>query len=140
MKFVAWGGYHGLLLAAERSWRTKMPLFLQANQFGFLRIGLMFCLTQVGWLIFRAPSLETAWAMLSNVDFAWTGGSIRLLLKILFYAGPLALLDAWMEFSGDLLVVLKQNVSRQCVLFAAILLLIVTMGFHGRSEFIYFQF
>lgn len=140
MKFIAWGGYHGLLLVVERSWRAKMPHFFQAKQLLFLRVGVMFCLTQVGWLIFRAPSLETAWAMFCNVDFSWTGDATRLLLKILFYAGPLALLDAWMEFSGDLLVALKQSISRQCVLFAAILLLIVVMGFHGRSEFIYFQF
>lgn len=139
-KFVAWGGYHGLLLLGEKCFKSRKAHTRVANRLVVIRILLMFLLTQIGWLIFRASTLEHAWIMLSNRDWSWTGPTNRLLVKILFYAGPLVVMDAWMEYTGDLLIVLKQNVGWQCLLAVIMMFAIFVMGFDGRSEFIYFQF
>ncbi len=127
LKFVAWGGFHGVLLILQR----------RGVRFGWL---MMFLLTQIGWLIFRAPSLSTAAAMLVESPWAWTGHSTRLLLKLGLYAGPLVLIDVWMNRSNDLLAPLKLSLLLQTALYGLMLAAIVVLGFSGAAEFIYFQF
>lgn len=66
--FVAWGGYHGLLLAAHRvvaePWE-RLP--------SWLRRTLTFLLVVVGWVFFRSTSLTMATDVLSGM-FLWRGG------------------------------------------------------------------
>jgi len=63
--FVVWGAYHGMLLALHRAipwpgW-TGRPLLHP------LRVALTFLLVCVGWVLFRAPSLEGAGAVLARM-------------------------------------------------------------------------
>jgi alginate O-acetyltransferase complex protein AlgI len=60
--FVAWGGYHGLLLALYRrfaSWWDRLPA-LAARL-------VMFTLVVVGWTLFRAESFPMAWVLLGKM-------------------------------------------------------------------------
>ena len=74
--FVAWGVYHGTLLAAERLIRggrkprpvDDLPLPQRA-----LRILGMFHLTCLGWLLFRAPDWATVQIMLGRLTDLWGG-------------------------------------------------------------------
>ncbi len=127
MKFVVWGGFHGVLLVLQR----------RGVYFGWLG---MFLLTQVGWLIFRAPSLSAAMSMLIDSPWTWTGHSTRLFIKLWLYAGPLLLIDLWMHRCGDLLAPLKLSLPAQTTLSLLMLAAIVILGFNGAAEFIYFQF
>src|SRR5262249_9555523 len=56
--FVAWGGYHGVLLAIHRfvSDRRPTPAAPSALRVALGRLG-MFHLVVLGWVFFRAPSL-----------------------------------------------------------------------------------
>jgi alginate O-acetyltransferase complex protein AlgI len=62
--FVLWGLFHGLLLVAERLVKISglskaagaLPSFLLVP----LQISLMFSLVALGWLLFRAPTIEVA--------------------------------------------------------------------------------
>jgi alginate O-acetyltransferase complex protein AlgI len=56
--FVIWGGYHGALLALER------VLGLGEPRWRILRTPLTFALVLIGWVFFRAPAVESAWATL----------------------------------------------------------------------------
>jgi alginate O-acetyltransferase complex protein AlgI len=61
LTFVIWGLYHGALLILERVSKTiGLPLF--KTRFGIV---LMFALTVLGWLIFRASSIDDCLLMLS---------------------------------------------------------------------------
>jgi len=55
--FIAWGGYHGLLLAGER-WRGKRGFYESCPR--PLRIGLTFLLVLFSWVLFRAENLTAA--------------------------------------------------------------------------------
>ncbi len=55
--FVAWGAYHGLLLACER-WRGKRSLYAPLPR--PVRIGLTFLLMLLSWVFFRAEGLADA--------------------------------------------------------------------------------
>jgi alginate O-acetyltransferase complex protein AlgI len=57
--FVAWGGYHGVLLATHRWWRERRGARDTAGGSGggvLLRRLVMFHLACVGWVLFRASS------------------------------------------------------------------------------------
>lgn len=59
--FVLWGAYQGVLLCGHRAWVSvrgrlpDMPFKVPA----FVSIILFFALTCYGWLLFRAPSMDT---------------------------------------------------------------------------------
>jgi alginate O-acetyltransferase complex protein AlgI len=55
--FVAWGAYHGLLLAYER-WRGKQSLYARLPRPG--RIAITFVLMLFSWVLFRSESLTAA--------------------------------------------------------------------------------
>ena len=60
--FVVWGGYHGALLIADRKLEpllTRMPTVLYR--------ALTFALVVVGWVFFRAPTLDLAFAWLGEM-------------------------------------------------------------------------
>lgn len=100
-------------------------------------IAAMFCLTLLGWLIFRAPSVRWLWAGLSRPDWGasadQTAASVFLAVVFLLYASPLLVS-----------LVLDRVAPRQPAVrgfFAGVaLVIIVLFGRVGAYEFIYFQF
>ena len=62
--FVLWGGFHGLLLAWERT-RGRRGLFEALPR--PMRISGTFLLVLLSWVLFRAESLDRALAYLSNM-------------------------------------------------------------------------
>ncbi len=60
--YVAWGGYHGLLLVLARAstsvWRPRRRAAVASGRFQWAG---MFVLTNVGWLIFRETDLSMIW-------------------------------------------------------------------------------
>jgi alginate O-acetyltransferase complex protein AlgI len=69
--FVAWGGYHGVLLVAQR-WLTTVPVLeAWSKRRGWLCTGLKisttFYLVVIGWVFFRASTLERAAEMIGSL-------------------------------------------------------------------------
>lgn len=66
--FIVWGGLHGTFLVINHTWRSVMP---SQNSSGVLiRTSswlLTFLCIVVGWVFFRAPTLEAAFSMLSSM-------------------------------------------------------------------------
>ena len=68
--FVAWGAYHGLLMAATHLWRripeSVLPRRVRASRgYRAAAVLLTFQLVTVGWVFFRAGSFRAAGKMLS---------------------------------------------------------------------------
>ena len=64
--FVAWGAWHALLLTVER-W-TRWPEHAQRSQLGrALAAPIVFVLTLLGWVFFRARTMESALSILSSM-------------------------------------------------------------------------
>jgi D-alanyl-lipoteichoic acid acyltransferase DltB (MBOAT superfamily) len=58
--FVLWGGYHGLLLAGHRLLAERRPARERSRLATVLAQAGTFHLVVLGWVLFRAPSLEAA--------------------------------------------------------------------------------
>jgi alginate O-acetyltransferase complex protein AlgI len=61
--FVTWGMYHGLLLVMERILSTRFNF--QGR--GLVGVILTFLLVMVGWVFFRATTLEQSWSYLATM-------------------------------------------------------------------------
>ncbi|MHB8079590.1 MAG: MBOAT family O-acyltransferase [Candidatus Krumholzibacteriia bacterium] len=98
--FVAWGGFHGLLLALQRGlggparrWRRSRALRTARwwrPAWRVLQVVLTFHVVTLGWILFRAESLADAGAYLRGLfhggawtDFGWSVPFAALLLLLL---------------------------------------------------------
>jgi D-alanyl-lipoteichoic acid acyltransferase DltB (MBOAT superfamily) len=146
--FVAWGAYHGALLIGHRLLEPYLPDFSQdrskAVRLGWwaLRVFIMFHLTCLGWLFFRATSLHQVWQFCRLIlgDFHVDATLVALGIFLLFYIWPLLLMQALQQWKGNLLAVRSLHWSARGAFFAAAFLLLLIFGASESREFIYFKF
>lgn len=141
--FVAWGGYHGVMLCIERLLGVGRRETAPGVAAVVARVTLTFAIVTLGWVLFRAPtfgaalgvyralfaggpgpSLLTAWQAVLAAGIVAFGG-LRLLLDRR-NAGP-----AWLELRPGL----------QAGALAGLLLALALLSWPGVSpSFIYFKF
>jgi alginate O-acetyltransferase complex protein AlgI len=145
--FVIWGAYHGVLLMGHRAVQSFIPEAplgeSAAGQFVWKwgRIAFMFCLTLLGWLIFRAASFSQLYHMLQalaaiNITPALAGG----FAKILFYCAILLLVQLYQFKKNDLDAIRRSPVLLQSGFYLVCFYLILIIGAFDAQSFIYFQF
>ena len=134
--YIVWGLFHGVLLVIYHSlgfggrWK---PYLLHHK---ILSCGVMFCLTVIGWSIFRAPSMEWYWNVLKNIhlpeSFQYIGVGAVILANTVFFLLPL-----WVYA-----VLRKIRINEHGVALYCGFLLVMILLFHNESgnDFIYFQF
>jgi alginate O-acetyltransferase complex protein AlgI len=138
--FLAWGLYHGLLLVLQRILpriRTALPAWRRLGA-----ILLMFHLTCLSWLLFRAETVGQAWGLLRRIatDPAASPVAIYTLSLMAFFLVPLLLLEAWQERQGDELALLARAWPLRAAVYSYFLLMLWYFPPEARYEFIYFQF
>ena len=151
--FVFWGAYHGGLLTAHQ-WRarrgtadakvpdTKAGESEESRLEGLRQRAATFALVCVGWVFFRADSMETAFSLLRRLLTGWWTPSESLTpLVVITIAGMLAL-QFWPRGFG---LWLQSGLSRLKpaplgIVLALAMLAIVILGPSGVAPFIYFQF
>jgi D-alanyl-lipoteichoic acid acyltransferase DltB (MBOAT superfamily) len=131
LTFIAWGVLHGLGLCAGLLWR-KAGLTLPAA----LSWLLTFSFVTFAWVLFRAPSFETAGRLYAvMVGAAPMGAALkwRLLLPAALFAtlGPTA---------HELAMKARPSRGLAVALALALVLLLLRLGDEQNYEFIYFQF
>lgn len=153
--FVFWGGLHGFYLVIQRLATKLWPRELdstvgweslgQSRIVGMARtvfqVGLVFTLTCLAWVFFRAPTFATAWTILHGI-FTFAPGTVVLRLEIAKGAtliGGLVLIEA-LSLRIDLAEWLIHSAIVRIVVFASLLWLIAATGTFDGGQFIYFQF
>ena len=147
--FVLWGFYQGLLLII---YQLTTPFITSFTSFKvawakslnkFISIVVMFIFICMGWLIFRATSVEQIFVMLARIvtDFAPTNSTyIRFLLYFAYFVTPLFVIQLIQYFKNDGLIILKFHPIFRGAIYFAILSLFLSSGVTGGQTFIYFQF
>jgi alginate O-acetyltransferase complex protein AlgI len=141
--FVAWGAYHGLLLAYER-WRGKRSLYGPLPR--PLRVAITFVLMLLSWVLFRSESLCDAGRYFAAMFGSGqpTGGSVLLAADI--YT-PKSLVV--MALCAALTVQPVQafdwsqrpvTPARAVMLLGLFVLALVAMSAQAFNPFLYFQF
>ena len=136
--FVAWGGLHGGGLAAERALNLGAS---DRSQIRWLRRILVFHVTCLAWIFFRAVNLPLALTMLKDLGrWSWTGGYSAALLYLLVIALPLFAVDLYLEHSGEEYPTQHAGFGWQLAASATAVLLVAFASAYQSAPFIYFQF
>lgn len=133
--FVVWGVYHGLLLVVHRllftdwKWRGLPRVFA---------IPVMFHLVCLGWIPFRAKSLDDSWTLISglaklDLSFGFVDAPVLLVLAL---SAPLHVFGA----SAGLKRLWLQSVLLPRAVFYSAVILVLLSSAHSAAPFIYFQF
>jgi len=138
--FVLWGVYQGALLVFYRPYAAAIDRWRGVRR--VVAWFVMFHLTCLGWLIFRAASLRDLATLTRNLMTQFAPASIDagLLVPLLLYASPLVVIHVVEARADDVLVVPRLPIGVRYSIYAATLYLILLFGNFGGAEFIYFQF
>lgn len=143
--FVAWGAYQGAILCAFRALQirdvTPGPTCFSKIRWAW-RVALMFHLTCMGWLLFRADSLAGAARMLTRIasNFQFTSMVSASLAWIVFYGGVLFALEWAWDGENRLERTLGASLLPKSLIYSYLCLMLVVFHAEQALEFIYFQF
>jgi D-alanyl-lipoteichoic acid acyltransferase DltB (MBOAT superfamily) len=143
--FVLWGALHGVGLVVHRLWsRSALPAVQRLRAARAWRLPaqlLTFHFVCLGWVFFRAASLEHGLEVLAALGGPWTLGA-WLTPALLLAVGVGILGQATPEAARRLVraVMERLPVPVQGVAFALAVMAIEVLGPSGVAPFIYFQF
>ncbi len=147
--FVLWGFYHGVLLVLYRmaaGWgKSLWDRMTALRPLGyFIRMIFFFHLVCLGWLLFRAESLDQVLNLLRIVfcdPFSTEWAVTRVVLrKLAFYAGPVIIVQMAQYYRNDVLVMYRLPWVLRGILYYAMIIVILIFGVTEANDFIYFQF
>lgn len=142
--FVIWGAYQGVLLIAHRLYRSFVPPpESQQGHIRFLKVIIMFQLTALGWMFFRAASIgqigDFTRSLFMNMSMP-SGKTFYLATQIFFYTWLTVVIMAVQKHKNDLLAVPRLKGFLPWVFYLLMFYLLVIWGEYGGKQFIYFQF
>lgn len=145
LNFIIWGAYHGAILCIYRVLRLRTePSREKTSLWIYLsRLGIMFFLTLLGWLFFRAESASAIGAILIDLFTTWghENLAIYILINLAFFTGPLVVYEFFLHRRGDdHLLPVRSHWGWRVVLYGYILVMLLLFSPESRHDFIYFQF
>ena len=148
--FVVWGAIHGLLQIIEKALgiAPKGKHYEKINGIRILkpvRIVVTFLLVSFAWVFFRMPSLSDAVGVIGRMFTSFGGQAVLAEAgnadKVFMFVGILLLLcyEVWKEFLPGRIRVLDNRYVR-FVAYVCLFCMILCMGVHDASSFIYVSF
>lgn len=138
--FIVWGVIHGVFQIIEKAlgWnKTESKGIVKA-----LRIVFTFAIVTVAWVIFRSPSIGDAFGLIGR--YVTTNGQfiadIQTLLHIAIAIIPLLLFEVGKEFFPQLYGKIKSYTVVRWAVYLAVFAMVVLIGVHDGSSFIYVSF
>jgi len=145
--FVIWGAFHGAILVVYRALgNMKSASHRDAQDDGPARwafkVLVMFHLTCLGWLVFRAESFTQLSAFLAQLAQPWhvTANLPQMTWQLVLLATPLFAVWLLEERTKNLNVIPSLSLLPRTLAYVVTLMAILSLGQFGGHEFIYFQF
>ena len=138
--FIVWGGIHGVFQIIEKAlgWNKK-----ESNGvIKILRMFFTFVVVTVAWVIFRSPTIGDAFGLIGRYFMAngMLFADIETLLYIALAIVSLLLYEVGKEFFPRLYGRLRSYSLIRWTVYLAVFSLIVLIGVHDGSSFIYVSF
>lgn len=152
--FVVWGVFHGLLLTGHRivtGWFGRgaandshaRPAEAANGLWGWFMVALMFHATCLGWLLFRAHTVEQVRGFLGKIvtdPWVHSDDGRELLVRVAFAAIVVFGYQLLQRKLGDDFPLDRMGRTSRAFAFAGCYLAILMIGEFGIKSFIYFQF
>ncbi len=136
--FVLWGAYQGAMLGVHRLWLWRVGEEREPWTPRWLRVFFTFQLLAAGWILFRAPTIDVSWELVTRLSvwgFTLNPQSTQVLLVLCL--GLLLHFGTRAREIGDRLVQWPGWAQGAAYALAVVLVYLAS----GRTgEFIYFQF
>lgn len=138
--FIVWGVIHGVFQIIEKAlgWNKKESKGIVKA----LRIAFTFAIVTVAWVIFRSPSIGDAFALIGRY-FTTDGmfiADIQTLLHITLAVTPLLLFEFGKEYFPRFYGKMQSYTVIRWLAYLAVFAMIVLIGVHDGSSFIYVSF
>jgi D-alanyl-lipoteichoic acid acyltransferase DltB (MBOAT superfamily) len=149
--FIVWGAMHGFLVATE-SFFIKMKIQLKSTLLKPLKIAFVFFLVLVGWVFFRANSIDDALLIFKQASqikteqigfYMFNNSSSRVeefYLAIVFITLLVIFEIFQYNFTNIGKSIQKLPLIIRWLFYTIIVLTILFVGIFERDQFIYFQF
>lgn len=138
--FVLWGLLHGLALSVNHL--LDFAKFRRSRLILIVSWAATMLVVQVGWMLFRAPSISYAGDMVRSLDeMIWLDGHSVALRALISAVVPLVLLEYVQVRANDRMVFLRWHWTIRALLqglFIWMTLMLITQS--AGKNFIYFQF
>jgi D-alanyl-lipoteichoic acid acyltransferase DltB (MBOAT superfamily) len=143
--FIIWGLYHGVLLVLYRLWATLRPAPVSnaSRRAGGLVSGvIMFHFTCLGWLFFRATSVEQIQNFLEQIftNFSFNRDAATMVFPVVFFSGILWIFELWLRNNDDPRLRPGWNRGLGPLTVFVLILSIMFLAAGKWQQFIYFQF
>lgn len=140
--FIIWGGIHGVFQIIEKAlgWNKKESTGI----IKILRILITFISVTVAWVIFRSPTICDAINLIGRY-FSYSGqlivdGGGSHLLYCFFGLIPVTIYEMFNEFFPSFYEKIVRNMFIRWTLYVVLFVMIVLIGVHDGSSFIYVSF
>lgn len=140
--FIVWGAIHGVFQIIEKAmgWNKKKSKGLVKA----VRIVFTFVIVTVAWVIFRSPSIGDAFGLIERYFISQglfiADGSGQQLLYCIIACLPLLVYELLIEYRHTLYLGLMKHVAIRWVVYLLLSCMIVLLGVHDGSSFIYVSF
>lgn len=143
--FIIWGTYQGLILVGHRLAKPLLDKVqpqspVDSACWRAVRIFCTFQMVCIGWLIFRAGSIEQLVGMLEAIYYRPAIPASSYLIPILVIITPLILVQFAQFMTDDLDIVARTPWYVRSVFYTFLFYAFVLGGEFGGGQFIYFQF
>ena len=144
--FGIWGIYQGLTLSIHRAYRSLFPVSVQRRTpliLHVIKVIMMFQVTCLGWLIFRADSLGQLKDLTHSLFFdlgVHSDKTFYLLTQLMFFSLFLLIVQAIQKHKKDLMAIPNLPGFMPWVFYLVMFYLFVMWGEFGGKQFIYFRF
>ena len=138
--FIVWGAIHGIFQIIEKAlgWNKKESKGIVKA----LRIIFTFAIVTVAWVFFRSPTIGDAFSLIRR--YATINGKfiadIQTLFHIVIAITPLLLFEFGKEFFPKFYGKVRSFTVVRWAVYLAVLAMIVLIGVHDGSSFIYVSF
>ncbi|MFC5283311.1 MBOAT family O-acyltransferase [Pedobacter alpinus] len=148
--FIIWGFLHGIYQVLGL---VSKPLFVSVEShlntislkfWNFTKGVGVFCLVTFAWIFFRAPTLDDAFLLISNLEsfgkFPFLGNGINQFGHCLLAIALLFTIEYFMEFKPNFKLFGHSNSYVRWASVVGLLFIILIFGVFNGGQFIYFQF
>lgn len=142
--FIIWGAFHGIIQIIEKALSIQKETH-KNKLIAIIRIIITFLLVNFAWIIFRIPSIDETWDIITKIFTSFSGDILANTNnsdKLLMLTGILFLLikEITEEFFNGEKLWSRINFGGRFIIYTILFIMIISIGVLDSGQFIYVSF
>ena len=142
--FIIWGAFHGIIQIIEKALSIQKETH-KNKLIAIIRIIITFLLVNFAWIIFRIPSIDETWDIITKIFTSFSGDILANTNnsdKLLMLTGILILLikEITEEFFNGEKLWSRINFGGRFIIYSILFIMIISIGVLDSGQFIYVSF